>query len=278
MTIHMRVHTSLRGLLPGVYPESFQFPGGEWHLRDIPSFPEDEKVTLIADVRGADAVDLLKAALWSNVAGGTHGFILMLPYLPAARADRGVPLGARVYAKMIGSMDADAVIGLDPHSEMITEEIRNLKIADHHDLVIGAIGNDRLYDALICPDKGAIERTEALAARMGLDVYYAEKHRDFETGKITGIEIPKPPPAHGRYLIADDICDGGGTFMGLADALPSDRLGLWVTHGIFSGKADRLRGSFEHIYTTDSHPGHNRVGVATTIVPCFHSMFDATHL
>jgi len=271
----------------GVYPEAFQFPGGEWHLRNIPEFPTDEgRVTLIADVRGADSNDLIKAALWANLAGRANfsfearkdlQFVLMLPYLPAARADRGVPLGSQVYANIVNAMWANQVIGLDPHSPVITKQLQRLTVADHHDLVVQAIGEGKPYDALICPDKGAVARTEALAAWLGVDVYYAEKHRDFDTGKLSGITVPTLPK--GRFLVADDICDGGGTFLGLAEATgkyPED-MGLWVTHGIFSGKADDLRGYYRNIYTTDSHPGSHRVGVATTIVPCFHAMFNATH-
>lgn len=40
-------------MLAGQYPESFQYPGGEWNLRNIPEIPSDQgAVTLIADIRG----------------------------------------------------------------------------------------------------------------------------------------------------------------------------------------------------------------------------------
>jgi ribose-phosphate pyrophosphokinase len=115
-----------------------------------------------------------------------------------------------------------------------------------------------------------------VAADLGVDLYIADKKRDFDTGKILGIEMTEPLPKTGRYLVVDDICDGGGTFMGLANAidLPKDQLGLWVTHGIFSGNAHLLRDHYRNIYTTDSHPGNNRVGVATMVVPTRSYMFQ----
>jgi ribose-phosphate pyrophosphokinase len=53
----------------------------------------------------------------------------------------------------------------------------------------------------------------------------------------------------------DDICDGGGTFIGLVDALKKKNAGdlyLAVSHGIFSKGFDELTGSFKTIFTTDS--------------------------
>ena len=53
----------------------------------------------------------------------------------------------------------------------------------------------------------------------------------------------------------DDICDGGGTFIGLASELMSKNAGaiyLAVTHGIFSNGFDGLNRKFRGIFTTDS--------------------------
>ncbi|OMC55420.1 hypothetical protein A5747_13600 [Mycobacterium sp. IS-836] len=269
MTVHLRLHTP-NGYLKGV-GDSFTFPGGEHHLRDLPSV--GAAAVWVADVRGASADDLVKAALWANVAHQRQmPFVLMLPYLPAARADRGEPEGARVYAELINSMNPQQVIGIDAHSPMIGRYLRNLTQLDPFPLLLRALqdaDHRERYDGVISPDKGAAQRAYTAAHELGLDFYRAEKVREFDTGKILGIEMKDHLPRHGRYLVVDDICDGGGTFMGLAKetGLHRDQLGLWVTHGIFSGRAYDLREHYRHIYTTDSHPGHNRVGVATVIVP-----------
>ena len=76
-------------------PEVFTFPGGEHHLRNLHDFYGP--VTWLANVHGADSNDLVKAALLADVARlRGEDFVLLLPYAPAARADRGEPFGARV--------------------------------------------------------------------------------------------------------------------------------------------------------------------------------------
>lgn len=259
-------------------PEMFSFPGGEHHLRCTTPLP-DRPIHWVADVRGADPNDLVKAALLADyVAREREERIdLLLPYLPAARADRGAPLGAEVYATFVNSVGAETVVGIDPHSEVITHQIAGLRLADPVPLIVANVAG-RGYDGVIAPDHGAVDRASAAAAALGIDLYQAVKHRDFDTGKITGIAMEGDLPASGKYLIVDDICDGGGTFRGLADAtkLPREQLGLWVTHGIFSGAAHDLGKDYAEIITTTSHPGHDRHGVATLIVPVLTALLAET--
>lgn len=77
-------------------------------------------------------------------------------------------------------------------------------------------------------------------------------------------------------LIVDDICDGGGTFVGLAKELRAagaTRVYLYVTHGIFSKRLP-LEG-IDHVYTTDSflsgpvnlHGNYLGHGDRLTIIP-----------
>lgn len=255
--------------------EVFQFPGGELHLRDVQLY-DGEPVQLIADIRGAEPEDLITAALYADVAQ-EHNWplIVMLPYLPAARADRGVPLGLAVYANLVNGMDADQVIGVDPHSDVAEDYYDNLTALDPVPLMQRAIMNIK-YDAVIAPDQGAVERAMKAAQALGVDLYSAEKVRDFETGRILDIQMTEHLPPTGKYLVVDDICDGGGTFAGLAAAtgLSRDRLGIWITHGVFSGKAPDLHANYERIYTTDSHPGAYRGSVRPwSTVPVYGYMF-----
>lgn len=253
--------------------EVFKYPGGEISLKAVKSLG---KTTWVADVRGAEADDLVTAAMLADVAQERcEPMILLLPYLPAARADRGTPAGAWVYSNFVNQIYADQVIGIDPHSETVTQYINNLTVLDPWPLLQRALMG-RQYDGVIAPDKGAVERAYQIATQLGVEIYYAEKHRDFDTGEILSIEMTEKLPEMGRYLVVDDICDGGGTFVGLANStgLHSTQLGLWVTHGIFSGKADKLHKYYQHVYTSDSHPGHNRIGAATTQVPTLTYMLQ----
>jgi ribose-phosphate pyrophosphokinase len=259
--------------------EAFQYPGGEWDLRNTPVVSG----TYVAQVKGADPNDLVKAALFAQLAHQRQEpFVLLLPYLPAARSDRpmdGRPVGVDAYGSIANSMNPQQIITIDPHSLVAERHYHKLTTLDPTPLIERAWtwGPLHHYDGVIAPDEGAVPRALAVAQVLGLDFYTAKKHRDTDTGKITGIKMTETLPHTGRYLVVDDICDGGGTFKGLSDAteLPGDRLGLWVTHGIFSGSAAGLRQYYQHIYTTNSHPGHNRLGVATTVIPVESYLWDS---
>lgn len=289
----MTVYFGIKHPTLGLYreaAEAFQYPGGEWDLRNVPGPEHTPHGSLwIARLYGADPTELVQAALFAEVAHQRQQpFVLMLPYLPAARSDRpmdGRPVGAQAYSSLVHSMNPQQIITIDPHSERAQMyyqiKLTSLPAAP---LVRRALTDgldDTPYTYVIAPDQGAIERAYEVGENLCLHVIECTKHRDTATGKITDIEVPKDidPEDYGdraRYLVVDDICDGGGTFMGLAAALalPREKLGLWVTHGIFSGKAIQLRTAYADIYTTDSHPGHNRVGVATTVVPTETYLFD----
>ncbi|MCV7174909.1 phosphoribosyltransferase family protein [Mycolicibacterium sphagni] len=264
-------------------PELFQFPGGEWHLHNVPTRARlfstepqnviEDEVEWVAVVHGADTNDYVAAALLGDMARQRgENFYMLVPYLPAARADRGNPLGARVYADLINNCGG-TVYTLDAHSDTMPDLVDFC-----HDLpVIDIIGDalasrHRTYDAVISPDKGAVDRAGAVATILGVDLHIGEKRRDFSTGRIYKLEVPRLPE-NGRYLVVDDICDGGRTFMELAIQSGFRTMDLWVTHGIFSGDAPNLRNFYEEIFTTNSHPGHNRVGVATHIEPVWPYMF-----
>ncbi|MBB3752485.1 ribose-phosphate pyrophosphokinase [Mycolicibacterium sp. BK634] len=281
MSVDLSLYTPTAGTIRQV-ANVFKFPGGEVHLNDLKLGEVSDDAIFIALVRGSSLDDLMAAALWSDVAADNAcRFALMLPYLPAARADRGSPEGAYVYSKFINSMlnpSCDQIITVDAHSWVMPkyfgEAIDDLSAVP---LIKRALTSTcEQYDAVIAPDAGAEHRAKMAATALGLDFYQCEKHRDFDTGKLLKYRAPEMPKA-GRYLVVDDICDGGGTFMLLANSLnlPREQLGLWVTHGIFSGAANDLRARYDRIYTTDSHPGHSRVGCATTTIPTYVYMFQA---
>lgn len=278
MSVHFKVLTPHDGIDSDASAEAFQFPGGEWHLRDFSDTFKTPKFTWIADLRGAQPEEIIQAAMFADIAHGRQApFVLLLPYLPAARADRGEPLGARVYGNLINAMNPQQVIGIDPHSPIVERYVRNLTVLDPTPLVTRVLSEcGHHYQGVIAPDKGAVPRAEATAKALGLPLYRIEKHRDFDTGKITGMEIIDELNSSDQYLVVDDICDGGRTFMELAKitGLPKEQLGLWVTHGIFSGNAPALREHYGRIYTTDSHPGHNRIEVGATVFPVFLYLFS----
>lgn len=253
----------------------FQFPGGERHIK----VGENEETPLYAVLNGAASDDLIDLGMWADIMHqrGLPAFAYV-PYAPAARADRGEPFGARVYANIINSFGLDKVVIFDPHSPVITELIDNVTVVESTDLIRrvfrghhpeGAM--DKGYVGVIAPDKGAVHRAQLAADALRLPLFKATKERVEATGKLSNFQV-EDLPAEGRFLVVDDICDGGGTFCGLAEAagVGRERLTLWVSHGIFSGRAPQLTEYYAEVHTTDSHPGaHNpEVGaIVHSVIP-----------
>ena len=254
----------------------FRFPGGEAHCEI-----EAQKVTgpQLAHLTGANSDDLMALLMWNDALRRTRKSgprVLLLPYLPAARMDRGTPLGAKVYADLINSMDLDLVVTIDPHSDVapaLYNKLHVMKITEflgHH--------ITWPYKGIIVPDQGARKRCELVADAAGLPLYQASKHRDFSTGKLSSFSCEELPE-EGNLLVVDDICDGGGTFLGLAGAIPvpASRLGLWTTHGIYSKGTDDLKKAFGYLGTTDSHDGvwNNETQQHVHITTTLQKMTDA---
>lgn len=243
------------------------FPAGEAHLKTEAAAGE---TPLYLYLTGTDANEYMSAAMWIDYAHqGGNKVSALIPYLPGARQDRGTPFGAQVYANLINAMKADEVVCFDPHSPVMPALVHNLRTVSPEAVIARAVRKSLSeYAGVICPDEGAKSRTAVTAEALGLPLFHAAKHRDFATGKLSGFTCDELP-AEGRFLVVDDICDGGGTFMGLAAAtgLGPDRLDLWVSHGVFSGNAAQLAQAYGSIYTTDSHPGAANPAVGASITP-----------
>lgn len=231
-----------------------QYPVGEFYIQG----PEQDLGECSAYVRGHDPSDLILLNLFANYVHRNGGTVkLWIPYFPSAREDRGNPLGVKVYADMINLAGCEKVTIVDPHSDVTPALVKNCEVIQVSDLILGAIWQcgDQLgvkikYEGVIAPDGGAAKRAWAVAQALDVPMYQAGKHRDVKTGKLSGFWCEPLPD--GPLLIVDDICDGGGTFIGLADACHHDKLDLWVTHGIFTGDNLKLEERFVRIHTTDS--------------------------
>ncbi|MFK3669747.1 ribose-phosphate pyrophosphokinase [Leifsonia aquatica] len=218
-------------------------------------------LTEVARLSGADGNDLFTLAMWADAAHQRGArTIALIPYLPGARQDRGIPFGAKVYADFLNALQLDRIVCLDPHSPVMPGLITGLRIIDSAPIirrhVVGRADRDarpQRYTGVIAPDAGARERAARVARSCHLPLYQAAKHRDPSTRQLSGFSCD-PLPTDGRYLVVDDICDGGGTFIGLAEAtgLPAEQLGLYVSHGVYTSRAATLAEHFAEIWTTNS--------------------------
>lgn len=249
----------------------FNFPAGEAHIkREEQRELEPTEIAIIQPSADSIHDDLFQLAMWNDYLkienadrppAGPSKRVLVIPYFPGARADRGQPFGLSVYAQFVRNLDLDQIIVFDPHSGVTGDELHaaadtvTFVYSDElfDQVTMRAVLNQ--YDGIIAPDKGAVKRAADVASVTGLPVFTATKHRDEGTGKLSNFAIDGLDP-QGVYLIVDDICDGGGTFLGLAEAagLAFGRLDLYVSHGVFSKNALlSLSAKFAYVYTTNSY-------------------------
>ncbi len=191
---------------------------------------------------------------------------LILPNVPGARQDRLNASGdylftLRSVAQAINARKFPQVTVIDPHSDAAPALIERCRIVSAADCINPPANK---YAAVVSPDGGAEKRTGAVARKLGVPMVHAWKSRDVTTGKISGfgLEHAADVPVGSLALVVDDICDGGGTFLGLADCLDAAGLKahLWTTHGLYTQGTSELLKRYGHLYCTDSTLA-GRVGV-----------------
>lgn len=184
-------------------------------------------------------------------------YCLELPYLPYARQDRrcnpGEAAGAKVFAAQINALGCKSVVITDPHSEVIAQLINGAQVADQCEV----FGHLNFADyVIVAPDLGALKKAEKFAEYVGArGVIAFHKVRDMATGNIIRHEIIGTCGFGEKFLVLDDLCDGGRTFVGVAEKLRQmkpERLELAVTHGIFSYGQEVVTDVYDKVYTTNS--------------------------
>lgn len=248
-----------------------EYPAGELQVRlDAATAAQVEDASLvITQARIKNSTDLMSLLLYEDAVAqlapdARH--ILRLPYLPYARADRrfvyGDCAGLEVFRKLLSVADFDEIQVLDVHNLAAINECSIINVSPKQ-LIRKAVTDfgDACHNhiAVMFPDAGGSMR---YSRDLGAVQYlYASKKRHPATGVFEGFEVPDPTKFDtNSILIVDNICDGGGTFTGIAQELRrrgfAGRLGLYVTHGIFSkGTGDEfsgLRRYFTHFFTTNS--------------------------
>ena len=240
-----------------------KFPGGELHLTDewLEKYG-DEQDTILCRITSSD--DIIKLCLFVDAFRREMGKpldTLVLPYIPYARQDRvpnaGEALSIKVFCNIINNLNFKEVIVFDPHSDVSTALLDNVKVIPQW-----VIFPDKIKEHvdLISPDAGALKKIYKLQSfikhlnnQIDVNLRTATKHRDTQTGWITDTTLDGEPK-HKTAVVVDDICDGGGTFIALGKVLKQqyEKTILMVTHGIFSKGLDELTQYYDEIVCTNS--------------------------
>lgn len=240
--------------------KAFTFSGGEPHIKIEEGLTNVKEVTITSRVRSFNDFGLLLCAIDALKRMKVEKIHVFIPYFPAARQDRvmvsGEPLSVKVYADILNHLNLESITVFDPHSEVTPAVIDNCITISNHSFVQKVV--DRLDKELILisPDGGALKKIYKVSEYLGgIEVVECSKKRNVKNGKLEGFAVYEEDLKGKDCLIVDDICDGGGTFLGLAKELKNKNAGnlyLAVSHGIFSKGFEELNKYFTQVFTTDS--------------------------
>lgn len=208
-----------------------QFSGGERHLNKI-DIPEGTELAILLLFKSSD--DLMDLAILTDCIRRNSVFKpklhLIIPYFPYARQDHGHLLSIKIATDFINSLNFDSVVTYNVHSPVTSALLNNhVNVEDRQISTIGEV--------VIAPDTSAAKRLSWITNRpmvVGMKVRDPNDGSLSQTRYYSPVDLTKVKTA----LMIDDICDGGRTFIDLADAILADyphlKLDLHVTHGIFS--------------------------------------------
>lgn len=238
------------------------YPAGEPHVSlkkfgvfDLEDKEPWERPFIIAQAR--DWNGIMRVAIANEVLKDNHiDATFVIPYLPFSRHDRRndtrdsspVPW----VLQLLQNVDA---VTIDPHSDVsgVLPHYGQREVV----LEFAEQGIFQGNPVVVIPDAGAAKKAYSWIPK-GMDYVQALKTRDVSTGALSGFQvIDTMGTVTGRnVVIIDDICDGGGTFLGLSNELKkmgAHNLRLGVTHGLFTKGVETLLGQFSEIYTLDTH-------------------------
>lgn len=239
-----------------------KFPAGETHVSfdTSPLYPNEDLNVGITFLFTSNSeifdlallVDALRRNFYQKL-----NISLNLPYLPYGRQDRmcntGEAFSLKVFGNLINSLGFDHVFTEDAHSDVAGAVIDRLVNIKQNICGSGAVYyNNPANTILVSPDAGANKKVFDFAKDHDYHtVVRADKVRNIFTGKIEETVVYSEHVGNMNFLIVDDICDGGATFLGLAKELrklTSGNINLYVTHAIFSKGVDAFDGNIDNIY------------------------------
>jgi ribose-phosphate pyrophosphokinase len=248
-----------------------KFPSGEVHIRAEEFFKENkiDVYNIQVSVKFKSNDDIIALMLVDNILYNKgYVYTLDIKYFPSSRQDRVQQEyesdSLTVYANIINNLKSIiSICILDPHSEVT---VKALKLPTYvENLAFTTVFSKFLINqstpkhiVIVSPDKGARGRALDVAEELkyfytNVDVLTADKVRDYNTGNIVSIQLLDPESItvlpETVFLVVDDICDGGRTFIELIYKLQEAyqnnprkpiHVDLMVSHGFFSKGLDVL--------------------------------------
>lgn len=241
--------------------ESFTFSGGEPHILIKEPLQQTDALMITCRAKSFQEFGLMLLAADAARRFGIKRLELFIPYFPAARQDRvmvpGEPLSVKVYADLVNAVGFEKVYVFDPHSEVTPAVLDRCHVITNHALVRKATASIGDF-ILVAPDGGALKKIYKVSEALnGVPVLECSKKRNVKTGQLSDFTVYDADInlKDTVCVVVDDICDGGGTFLGLGEQLKkcgAGKLVLVASHGIFSKGTHALKAIYAEIYCSDS--------------------------
>lgn len=231
-----------------------KFPDGELHL-ELDSLNRKEPVAVKCRITNSDELFLMMQLHDVLKRQCIEVDIIEIYYLMGMRCDRlfdmNRPFTLSLVSDVINAFGAICVYLYEPHSDRALRLIKNSSRCRMTEFVFGKL-RDRDKYFLVAPDKGASERY------LGFDFsVICQKNRDEATGSLTEFSAKSLTNVSDKnLLVIDDLCDGGGTFVGLAPKLRElapKSLSLLVTHAVQRAGIDRVAAYYDNVFITDTY-------------------------
>ena len=244
-----------------------KFPDGEPHL----VFEEelDRKDPINITCRICNSTDLFILMQIGDILQRHEITIrtLDIKYLMSSRIDRVISFNEsyslKIVSKIINSLKAKHVFLTEAHSDKTELLINN------------CINHTQSFDkylpkeyAPVAPDKGAAKRRHFKTLCL-----FCTKERDLNTGKLSNFKIQNPEilkiEKSDHFVVIDDLCDGGGTFVGIAKELrkldSKRKLSIYVTHMVNPKGIQTLSENYDEVYFTNSYKDWQKLSLPSNV-------------
>lgn len=243
--------------IKGIGYEIISFPDGEKHLR-INKLNRKDTVEIICRICNSD--DLFLLMQLSDILNRQCVTVerITIPYLMTMRCDRLFSFeeaySLRIISDIINSFNAQTVILIEPHSDK-SELLINSGFSQHLSLSLVPITSNTIF---CFPDKGAYRRYSYKLHSKFKPIICSKVRNEFDGSLLEFSIEDKGDYKEGMSIcVVDDLCDGGGTFIGIGNLLKEklnpENLILNVTHAIQKQGLEKVANVYDEVNITNSY-------------------------
>ncbi len=244
---------------------TYHYPDGHKHIVSDKDLHGDD--TLSVAIKSFD--DLFLAAQVLDIHSEIRN--LRIKYMLAARCDRrfspGEAMDLRIVCDfichLVSTYHLESVTVVKPHSPKTLERLKALGIANAYEedptgMLLDLVRQEVSKPCFVIPDEGARQWVYKKVTRDDYTIQGSKKrHPDFSISiEFSPDLLEAAVRKYKNFVIVDDLCDGGGTFISIAKTIkaasPQAKIYLVVTHVILSKGFQPFEGWIDRIYCTNS--------------------------